>query len=273
MLEIRTRDRQDILGLRIHVLKHLISRLRVSSSLIPPKPAEKKNRGEYESRHYVCWADYSKHPYMSKELLDDGTVGEAWCSANVDLFKYLSDELRLWDPQAYEVMTDTPWLDRMISKGAYHVGQKGQTPLPDVPLSKVAGIWHGLVINRGQTRAGEPHRDHQDAKLGYNCVVPHGDWSGGDRLLWDLKMQIELRAGDAFIFRGSLLTHNAYSIVPGGVRNGVDLFTHQNLLNLDKAKRRYGNRPPAENMKRGRDSDSAGTNTAEKSGKNKRQRK
>ena len=143
------------------------------------------------------------------------------------------------------------------------MGQKGQTPLPDVPLSKVAGIWHGLVINWGQTHAGEPHRDDEDAKLGYNCVVPYRDWSGGDLLLWDLKMRIELREGDAFIFRGSLLTHNAYSIVPGGVRNGVDLFTHQNLLNLDKAKRRYGNRPPAENRKHGRDSDSAGANTGE----------
>ena len=104
-------------------------------------------------------------------------------------------------------------------------------------------------------------------------MVPYGDWSGGDLLLWDLKMRIELREGDAFIFRGSLLTYNAYSIVPGGVRNGVDLFTHQNLLNLDKTKRRYGNRPPAGNKKRGKDGDSAGTNTAEKEGTTKCQRK
>ena len=85
-------------------------------------------RGQYEYRHHACWADYSKRPYMARQYINDRTRVQDWCMANVPLFKYLSDQLRLWDPQAYRVMADTPWLDNLIVKGATHLGQKRSIP-------------------------------------------------------------------------------------------------------------------------------------------------
>ena len=47
-------------------------------------------------------------------------------------------------------------------------------------LQKVGGLWHGLAINQGQTKVGKGHKDYRDAKDSYNCVIPYGDWQGGD---------------------------------------------------------------------------------------------
>ena len=37
----------------------------------------------------------------------------------------IGEQLRLWDPVTFAIMTDTPWLDAVVSKGGAHVGQKG----------------------------------------------------------------------------------------------------------------------------------------------------
>lgn len=239
-MEIRSAGEDKLLALRVRVPSELLGTLKTSHEIVPPKSAARGPRGEYEYRHYAMWADYAKRPYMSKEFINDGTAAEKWCAMNAPLFKFLSDQVRLQDPEAYRLMNDTPWLDNLIDRGAYHFGQKGEKHRNDVPLQKVAGFWHGLVINQNQRQAGEPHRDMEDASHGYNCVIPYGDWVGGDLVLWELNRRVELREGEALIFRGSLITHSVWRIEPGGTRHGVDLFTHQNLLDVDQSKRRRG---------------------------------
>lgn len=132
-------------------------------------------------------------------------------------------------------MNDIPWIKKLTKNGASHVGQSGHHPRPEVAMKMIAGVWAGLVINENQVAAGEPHKDQEDARKGFNCVVPWGTWTGGDLLLWELKKRVEVREGQAVFFRGSLITHDVCNI--NGIRHGVDFFTHQGLLDMDKNKR------------------------------------
>lgn len=64
-------------------------------------------------------------------------------------------------------------------------------------LQKVGGLWHELAVNKGQTQCGKPHKDYADAKEAYNCVIPCGDWEGGEVISWNLKKKVELKQGQA----------------------------------------------------------------------------
>ena len=141
-------------------------------------------------------------------------------------------------------MTDTPWLDRLIEDGG-DIGQQGGKALEKGRLYKVAGIWHALAINQHQTVAGRAHRDDRDA--GFNCVIPYGSWKGGDVLLWELRLRVELQKGQALFVRGSVITHSAWNME--GTRNSIDLFTHNNVLQIDMEKRRHG-RPESKKMEK-----------------------
>lgn len=154
--------------------------------------------------------------------------------------RFLGNELRLWDPVAYYQMNNTQWLNKLINKGGRNIGQKGKAKGKEkAPLKKVGGLWHGVAICQGQTEDGNPHRDENDFKKGFNCVVPYGDWDGGDVVLWELGKRVELREGEALFFRGKCINHNAVGI-SGGVRNCVDLFIHENLMRLDEKRKKNG---------------------------------
>lgn len=53
-------------------------------------------------------------------------------------------------------------------------------------LKHVAGAWHIVCINRGQTgQASETNQDWLDIPSGYNCVALYGPgFTGGDMHLW-----------------------------------------------------------------------------------------
>ena len=69
-------------------------------------------------------------------------------------------------------------------------------------------------------------------KEGFNCVIPYGEWEGGDVMLWEIAMRVEVRRVEALFFRGNVILHNAQDIT--GSRNCVDLFIHQNVVTLDE---------------------------------------
>ena len=48
---------------------------------------------------------------------------------------------------------------------------------------------------------------------------------------------MEVKQGEALSFRGQMILHNAWEMV--GVRNSVDLSIHENLIRLDKKKRKH----------------------------------
>jgi len=127
------------------------------------------------------------------------------------------------------------------------VGRGGEKKVGErPPLRKMAGVWHGLAINQGQTKARVAHRDYEGAKNGFSCLVPYGDWKGGDVLLWEVCKRIELREGEALFFRGSAIQNDNWNIEEGGVRNCIDLFIHENVVRMDKERRGgYGRRDKA----------------------------
>ena len=112
-------------------------------------------------------------------------------------------------------MTNTPWLDELINREACNLGQKNTHKNKDVLLEKIGGTWHSLAINQNQIKSGGAHRDFRDATNSLNCVVPYGDWMGGDLLLWELRKRVELKEGEALFFRGSSILHNCWNISNG----------------------------------------------------------
>ena len=77
---------------------------------------------------------------------------------------------------------------------------------------------------------GEPHIDKND--LGYNVVVPWGDWQGGRLVLHSVGVVVDIRPGDGFIFASSLLVHGVEELE--GERSVVDIFTCRNLVGYAK---------------------------------------
>jgi hypothetical protein len=71
--------------------------------------------------------------------------------------------------------------------------------------------------------------------FGMNCVVPWVEFTGGDVVLMELKKKIEVRAGDAFFFRGECITHKIEAV--HRVRELADFFTHKNMLDYCEKKR------------------------------------
>lgn len=49
----------------------------------------------------------------------------------------------------------------------------------------------GHLIKKKSLSTLDPHRDENDLKKGFNCVVPYGDWEGGDVVLWELGKRVE----------------------------------------------------------------------------------
>ena len=61
----------------------------------------------HTSRHYALPADYSVIPYISNEILKDGTAAILWAKLSKQLFMYLAEELKLPEPATYVKMKDT----------------------------------------------------------------------------------------------------------------------------------------------------------------------
>ena len=79
-----------ILAFQIEVPPTLMNILQATDRILPQQVGTSTKRGEYSTRHYALWSDYSRNPYMSKELLDDGKHAQKWLRSNANLFQYLS---------------------------------------------------------------------------------------------------------------------------------------------------------------------------------------
>jgi hypothetical protein len=70
-----------------------------------------------------------------------------------------------------------------------------------------------MALNEGMT--GEGRIVHKEAKDdGMNCAVPWGGFTGGDVVLMELEKKVEVRAGDAFFFRGECIAYK-WEVVQG----------------------------------------------------------
>ena len=167
------------------------------------------DRGSYSTRHYCTWSPYSKRPFISKELQEDGEAGLEFLKLNTMLWKKLSNILG------------------QISPGTYR--QFLQYPLPK-NSPRFCTAWAGCVVNLGdkdpvQTK---PHRDVKESKFGFSCVVPAGNYIGGALILYDLRLVIELCPGEVFLFPDSLIHHANEDI--SGERSSIVAFTQENFF-------------------------------------------
>jgi hypothetical protein len=202
-------ERGEILGYRYRIKPELLRTLEETTADLPHTGVNAGKRGNYPTRHYTVWRDYSKDPYESADYRRELPASKKWCDKNGELFEYLSDGLRMISPMTY-----------MRYRGAQPYLQTLHN------LQPLCGIWFGVAINEAVTGSTGTHLDFGDS--GYNCVVPWGEYNGGGLVLWQLKMVMELEPGDAFFFMGSLIAHNVGEIE--GVRNSIDLFCHTNVL-------------------------------------------
>jgi hypothetical protein len=66
----------------------------------------------------------------------------------------------------------------------------------------------GAVINTGQEDTPvetEAHQDVQEAKHGFSCLCPFGQYVGGALILWELHCTIELQPGEILIFPDAIV--------------------------------------------------------------------
>ncbi len=198
----------EILGYRFRIKPELLKTLDETTAALPPAKVNARNRGDYPTRHYSVWRDYSKTPYESAEYRKELSASKEWCDKNEKLFENLSEALRMISPMTY-------------------VRYRGAQPyLQALNMQPLCGIWFGVAINQVVTGSTSTHLDFGD--WGYNCVVPWGEYNGGGLVLWQLELIVELEPSDAFFFMGSLIAHNVGEIE--GVRNSIDLFCHKNVL-------------------------------------------
>ena len=234
------KDHQKMI-FRLRISYNFIVTLGETKHLLPQYAPQSGWRGDYKTRNYCLWTKYAKHPYMSADLLEDGQAAKDWLAAQAPLFKYLSEALKHVDFHSYENMSNHPWLDSLLVNKAWSLGQKprpGHVPSDqEVPLHKVAGIWCGLALNCDQEYSGMPHRDTTDVKHSLNCVIPWGDYEGADLLFREIRKRVQVSPGEVIFFRSRALTHNVSPLPEGGVRNIVDLYSHQGILDVDREKR------------------------------------
>ena len=199
----------EILGYWYHIKRELLKILRETTAALPPAKVNAGNRGDYPTRHYSVWHDYKAIPYASAEYRRELLASKEWCNKNKKLFDYLSEGLRMISPMTY-------------------IRYKGAAPYLKARhnLEPLCGVWFRVAINQVVTGSTGTHMDF--GNLGYNCVVPWGQYNGGGLVLWQLEMIVELEPGDAFFFMGLLIAHNVDEIQ--GVRNSIDLFCHKNIL-------------------------------------------
>jgi hypothetical protein len=173
------------------------------------------DRGKFSTRHYCIWAPYSKTPFISRELREDGQAGLAFLQANQRLWDRISDILGMISPSTYR---------RFL-----------RYPLPN-NLKRLCTAFAGCVVNLGGQDPVQtlPHRDVKESIYGYSCVVPAGDYNGGAIVLYELKLIIELRPGEVLFFPDSLI-HHANEETEGN-RSSVVAFTQENLFHYWKRK-------------------------------------
>lgn len=83
-----------------------------------------------------------------------------------------------------------------------------------------------MALSQGHSA---PHFDHHDAHDGLTCVMPFGDFTGGDFIIHDYGTRITLREGDVLFFRSWLQLHSTMPVT-SGQRYSIVFFTHERML-------------------------------------------
>jgi hypothetical protein len=203
----------NTLAYKLRIPQNLIDNLVSTVSMLPPVKAVASVRGDMQHRHYCVWKKSSVEPFLSREYRMDLPYSKTWIDANQQLFKRLSDDLRLINPECY-------------------VKFRSIQPYLPAELQPLCGVFPGLAINQAMTGDSGIHQDWGDYYRGFNCVVPWGNFTGGGLVLYQAGIVYELQPGDVLYFYGNIMAHNVVDIV--GERNVLDLFCCKDLLGWKK---------------------------------------
>jgi hypothetical protein len=110
-------------------------------------------------------------------------------------------------------------------------GDNTKHPLPS-SLQRKAGAWCGCAVNVGSENAPveiEVHRDVGVSPLGVSCLSAYGDYEGGEVVLWEAELIIDLRPGDLLFFPDAVIHHSNNPVLKG-TRHSVVAFTPRNML-------------------------------------------
>jgi hypothetical protein len=194
--------------------------LRDLMSATSPCPAEPHKRGRFNVSFYTSWAAFNAGGEIkfSADFQKNREDGERFVKAT----KYLWDE-------ASAFMRD-------ICPGQFRELRRARLP---PGMRRLAGVWTGFAVNRGSEEIPvetTPHRDYKSVFYGKSCLYPFGNFEGGAIILWELRMILELKAGDLFLFEDHLLTHSNEAVK--GERHSLVAFMHQRVL--DKHNNEFG---------------------------------
>ena len=147
---------------------------------------------------------------MSREYLDHKEQADDFFRKNKKLFNYMSGLLGQVAPGVFK-----------------------QFQLYSLPngLERLCGAWLGCVVNKGGNDPNQTniHRDASEALYGYSCLVSCGDYTGGELILYDLEIILELNAGDMILFPDAVIHHS--NNAAEGNRCSVVAFTQENVYN------------------------------------------
>lgn len=199
-----------LLAYRYRVPLSLIKELETSASLLhaakPRQAAPKKHnnawRGPFSSRNYNYWNIYGDgNPFFSVDFLQDLPHSERFLQKNAALFERLSQDLQLIAP-------DVAFRFQSIAKEAAPLSQEHQAKFRSCNLSPpsryrpLCGTFAGCAINNSMVppvSESEPessgcqlHRDKNDLASGLSALVPFGQFTGGNLILVELGMEIEV---------------------------------------------------------------------------------
>ena len=74
----------------------------------------------------------------------------------------------------------------------------------------------------------EIHCDSREWLFVPSCLCPIENFRGGNLILWDLQVVVELKPEDLFFFYDSLIHHSNEEVE--GTRHSIVAFTQQNMF-------------------------------------------
>jgi hypothetical protein len=167
-------------------------------------------RGDYISRHYCVWAAYSKEPFLSADFQKDGVSAQEFMDGTQELWDRTTRHFETLFPSAYK--------------------EAVEHPLPE-GLAPLAGAFMGCVVNvqkDGSSVETQIHCDSKERPFVPSCLCPIGNFRGGNLILWDLQVVVELKPGDLFFFYDSIIYHSNEEVIEG-IRHSIVAFTQQNM--------------------------------------------
>jgi len=170
----------------------------------PPPKLHHTPRAEQKGTVYHCgiWRKYMKEPRWSAQSLEEPM--QKWLDVNGKLFKAVSDVFKREYKELFSFYA------------ALHDGDE------DFPL------YPWMMVNINYRWAVEEHRDTSDFQNGLCWVLVFGEFTGGELVLKEPNITIQLKPGDLVCFKSYSITH--YVKPFQGQRNSLVFFTHHNMF-------------------------------------------